>query len=125
MSVAWCLLASDLLHSSEEKEPPIVFIERLFQARYAHITIREPLAIKAEPIMHEFCSSPAIAQASAAHKCESRWAKSADVDQSIRLLLQVPGDTRDLWTGNVVEFVSAVALSPELVHPFLRFCFVK
>lgn len=69
------------------------------------------------------CRSGDLPRAVRDFRLEARWAESPHVRAIERFLLTLPASTRDVWTGNVVEYIGAVALAPTLVKAFLESCF--
>ncbi len=80
---------------------------------------------KAETAIRNFCAVPAdILKTTRRLGFDSMWVTSVELRSVVNLLLQLPSDTRDVWSGHIVEYVSALVLSPQSVGALLRWCFV-
>lgn len=74
--------------------------------------------------IRSFCSTPGnVVNAVRQFGFDKQCSSSADVASIVKLLLQLPSDSRDVWTGHVVEYAAAIALSPQSVGALLRWCF--
>jgi hypothetical protein len=110
---------------SGEKSSVASFISRLYAARYAHIVFDDDVATKATEFVQSVCQSKELLlDAHQKHNTFGDVMKSSEVRELIKFVLQIPTQTRDLWLGNVVEFVIAITMAPVTVQPMLASCFM-
>jgi hypothetical protein len=99
----------------DEEDGPATFIQHLYMARYEGLVL---LAEASNQRLDEFCARKILVD-------EDMQALARESVQAvIQLLSQLPPLIRDVWLGHVVESIAVWSLSPPLVQPFLRLCFL-
>jgi len=54
---------------------------------------------------------------------KKHYSENKVINHIVQLILKLPESTRNIWLGNIVEYISTKAVAPEGVASFLKWCF--